>query len=186
VTVHSAAPEQTSADPRSSIRTRIARIAAWVAVAFLLADFVISGAALLSGADMFDHSTGLGWASEAAASVAFIAGAVGLSALAPRPHRLLWLPAVLGLLGSGIAMLGVIITGAEPPEVIATIVIGLMAFGLLLVGILGSIRRTVWPWWVGVGVALIVPVMFFVPLNAIVLAVIWAGVALTARPDPRS
>ncbi|WP_198295478.1 hypothetical protein [Diaminobutyricimonas sp. LJ205] len=186
MTVHSATPVPAPTAVPSSARPRIARSAAWTAVAFLLADFIISVAALLSGLDTFDHSTGLGLASEAVAAVAFIAGAMALSALAPQRQRLLWLPAVLGLLASGIVMFGVIITGAEAPELIATIVIGLMAFGLLLVGILGSIRRTVWPWWVGVGVALIVPVMFFVLLNAIVLALIWTGVALTARSHPRS
>ncbi|BDZ55694.1 hypothetical protein [Agromyces marinus] len=168
-------------------RRRIARAAAWTAVAFLVGQFGVGAAGVLSGADVADHASPLGRASEALSGLAFLAGAVALAALAPTGARLAaWIPGVAGLAASGATMLWVVATGVEPAVEVFLAEVALTAVGLVIIGVLGSMRRRVWPWWVGVAVALLIPIMFLVPLNSIPLGLIWAAVALTARPDARS
>ncbi|MGR2753657.1 hypothetical protein [Agromyces arachidis] len=166
-------------------RTR-ARSAAWTAVALYAAQFAVGAAGALSGTDVGDHAEGLGGASEGLGGGAFVAAAVALAALAPRGARLAaWLPAIIGLGTSGVTMAWVAATGVEPPVEVFLVEVSLTAIGLAVVGVLGALRRRVWPWWVGIAVALLIPVMFLVPVNSIPLALAWIAVALTARPDAR-
>ncbi|GAA2045935.1 hypothetical protein GCM10009819_36960 [Agromyces tropicus] len=168
-------------------RRAVARWSAWTAVALYAAQFAVGAAAVVSGGDAADHATGLGGASEALGGLAFLAGAVVLGALAPRGARLAaWVPGIAGLAASGLTMAWVVGTRVEPPVEVFLAEVALMALGLLVAGVLGALRRRVWPWWVGTALALVVPVMFLVPVNSLPLALAWAAVALTARPDPRS
>ncbi|WP_353828933.1 hypothetical protein [Agromyces sp. SYSU T0242] len=173
---------------RSTARRRaLARSAAWIAVALYAAQFAVGAAAALGGFDIDDHAQGLGAASEGLGGLAFVAGAVALAVLAPRGARLAaWLPAVIGLGASGGTMAWVAATGIEPPVELFLAEVSLTAIGLVVVGVLGALRRRVWPWWVGIAVALLIPVMFLVPANSIPLALAWTAVALTARPVGRS
>ncbi|BDZ63703.1 hypothetical protein [Agromyces mangrovi Wang et al. 2018] len=168
-------------------RRTTARVASWAAVAAYLAQFGVGAAAFAAGVDTGDHSQGLGVASEALGGFAFLAAAVALAALAPRGVRLAaWIPAIVGLGASGATMIWVVWSRFEPPFELFLAEVALSALGLIAVGVLGAIRRSVWPWWVGVAVALIIPIMFLVPVNSLPLAAVWVAVALTARPATRS
>ncbi|WP_400995881.1 hypothetical protein [Agromyces sp. GXQ0307] len=179
--------ETDAAGSHRTVRRGVARAAAWIAVAMCVVQFGIGAAGVLTGTDVGDHANALGRASEAMAGLAFFSGAVALAALAPRTSLLgAWIPGIAGLAASGATMLWVVTTGLEPAIEVFLAEVGLTAVGLVLVGALGARRRRVWPWWVGAGVALIVPIMFLVPLNALPIALVWSAVALTARPDARS
>ncbi|WP_430647703.1 hypothetical protein [Agromyces sp. GXS1127] len=173
--------------PDPARRRALARTAAWIAAALFIGQFGVGAAAALTGIDVGDHGNALGRASEALTGLAFLAGAVAIAALAPRGALLTaWIPGIAGLAASGATMVWVVATGAEPAIEVFLAEVALTALGLVAAGVLGALRRRVWPWWVGTGVALIIPIMFLVPLNAIPLALVWAAVALTAHPDPRS
>ena len=71
------------------------------------------------------------------------------------------------------------LAGAEPPTWLF-IAGALPTFiGQVAVGVLGIPSR--WPWWTGVGVALLMPIMFLAPFNTAFMAIVWIAVALTIR-----
>jgi hypothetical protein len=157
-----------------------ARSAALVAVAALAVDAVVSAVA---GPDaVSDHMTGAGAVSEVAVGVAFVACAVALALLRPVAgwRGLLWWLGPVGLAVAGMIMVGVPVVGSEPPSGLVDLVVLPALVGMATAGVVGS-RRRVWPWWTGLGVALFLPVMFTVPYNSVLMALIWLAVALTAR-----
>ena len=81
----------------------------------------------------------------------FLAGAAALAfAAAVRGWRpWLWWLAPVGMTIAGLTMIGVPLMPTFLGQVAA--------------GVLGIPRR--WPWWTGVGVALLMPIMFLLPLN---------------------
>ncbi|MGW9631594.1 hypothetical protein ACWGST_12900 [Agromyces sp. NPDC055520] len=117
-------------------RIRAARVAAWIAVALFVANFVVAMVAL---GDTADHAGALGAASEGLVGAAFLAGAACLALMAPRRRSSLWwLPAIVGLAASGITMLWVAATGSEPAFVLFLAEVALIALGLIVVGVLGA------------------------------------------------
>lgn len=167
--------------PAATARRSVTLFASLAAAALLLAGGII---ALIAPEQMDDHSTGLGRLSEALAGVAFLAGALALAPLTPRGTlvRILWLLGVIGLAGVGLTMLSVVVTTVEAPEAVVLPVVGLAALGLIAAGVIGIMRR-IWPWWVGVAVALLVPIMFLLPYNSFFMAAVWALVAWRARAE---
>ena len=156
-----------------------ARAAAALAVPLLLVDGVIM---LVAGDALSDHSRGPGLWSEFVVGLAFLAGAVALAGLTPTSGTLrrAWLLGPAGLAVAGLTMIGVVLTGSEPAEWLFALAVLPTFVGLVLDGIFG-VRRGVWPWWTGAGVALFLPVMFIAPYNSFVMAAIWLAVACTAR-----
>ena len=161
-------------------RAGAGRLAAGGAAAVLLANAVIG----LAG-DVDDHTTALGAASEVTAGLAFLAGALALLLLRPvrGPRGLLWSLAPAGLAVAGTTMLLVPVVGSEPSEWGFVLAVLPTFVGLVAAGVIGTSAR-LWPWWVGAGLALFLPVMFLAPLNSVVMALAWAGVAATSRPRP--
>jgi hypothetical protein len=82
-----------------------------------------------------------------------------------------WWLAPFGLAVAGAPMLGVPVTGTEPPLWLFLLSVIPTFVGMIAAGVLGT--RRVWPWWVGLGLALFLPVMFVVPLNGLLLASSW-------------
>jgi hypothetical protein len=154
-----------------------ARVAALTAALMLLVNGVVG----LAG-DVDDHTTGLGLISEITAGVAFLAGAVALGLLRPVGgwRGFLWWLAPTGLTIAGLTMVGVPVIGSEPAEWLFVVAVLPTFVGLVAAGILGTGR--VWPWWTGAGVALLLPVMFILPLNSFVMAAIWLAIGLPGRP----
>jgi hypothetical protein len=167
--------------PVTTARRSVTLFASLAAVALLLAGGII---ALIAPEQMDDHSAGLGRLSEALAGLALLAGAMALAPLTPRGIvvRILWLLGVIGLAGVGLTMLSVVVTTVEAPEAVVLAVVGLAALGLIAAGIIGIMRR-IWPWWVGVAVALLVPIMFLLPYNSFFMAAVWALVAWRAQSE---
>ena len=170
-----------AAVPVAAVRRSIPMFAAIAAAVLLVANAVI---ALIAPDQMDDHSAGLGRLSEGLAGFSFVAGAIGLAALTPRGTlvRVFWVIGVLGLLAVGLIMLAVVVTTVEAPEGIVLAVVGLAVLGLIAVAIIG-IKRGIWPWWVGVPVALLIPIMFLIPFNSVIMAAIWVLVAWRARME---
>ncbi|UMG91994.1 hypothetical protein [Nocardioides sp. TF02-7] len=135
------------------------------------------------GGDDSDHFTGLGLLSELTAGAAFVAAAVALVALTPVTgwRGLLWWLAPAGLTVAGGTMLAVPVVGQEPAEWLFVLAVLPTFVGLVAAGVLGT--RRVWPGWVGAGVALLLPIMFLLPLNGFLMAVVWTSVAVTAPRD---
>jgi len=158
---------------------RSPRALAWAAAAVLGVNGVIG----LAG-DVDDHTTALGLASELTAGLAFVLGAVALALLTPVRgwRRVLWSLAPLGLTVAGLTMLGVSVIGSEPAEWLFVVAVLPTFVGLVAAGVLGSGRC--WPWWTGAGLAVFLPVMFALPLNSFVMALVWVAVATTARVRP--
>jgi hypothetical protein len=131
--------------------------------------------------DVEDHTTGLGAASEVTAGLAFLAGAAALALLRPVGgwRGALWSLAPAGLVVSGLTMVGVPLVGAEPAEWLFVIAVLPTFVGLVATGVLGA-RRT-WGWPTGVGLALLLPIMFLAPLNSLLMAAVWSSVALNQR-----
>ncbi|UOE45797.1 hypothetical protein [Agromyces larvae] len=135
--------------------------------------------AATGSAELADHASGAGRATEALAGAAFVVGAIALMALTPRPGILWWLPGIVGLAASGITMIVTAISGAEPPFWLFVSEAVLTAVGLVIVSV-SAVRRRVLPWWAAIGIALILPIMFLVPMNGIVLVLVWAAVGIGA------
>lgn len=144
--------------------------------AALTAAVLIAVAALGLSGDVSDHTHGLGAASEILAGVSFLTAAVTLILLRPVSgwRGALWWLAPIGLGISGCSMLMVPVVGAEPPDWLFVVGVVPCFVGLVAAGVLG-IRR-IWPWWVGIGVALQLPIMFLAPLNALWMALLWIAV----------
>lgn len=163
---------------QAGTRLSRARLAAGAAAALLVAN----GVAGIFGDTVGDHTRGLGALSDALTGLAFLAGAAALALLTPvRGWRgALWRLGPFGMTLAGASMLSVPLLGAEPPMwlVLAAVVPTLV--GMISAGIFGTGR--LWPWWVGSGVALFLPIMFTLPFNALVMAAVWISVALTAHP----
>lgn len=163
----------------SVVPRTLPKAAAAFAVAALLGDLALG---LAAPDAMSDHSQGAGRVSEALVGLAFLLGSVALAALVPhrgRWGRALWWLAVAGLAAMGVTMLAVVVTGAEPPSALVTAETLATLVGMVATGVLGA-RRGVWPWPVGVGLALFLPLMFLAPLNALFMAAVWLGVAACA------
>ncbi|MFD1505602.1 hypothetical protein FE374_01620 [Georgenia yuyongxinii] len=171
-------------------RRRLAAVAALLAAAALLGDVAVS---MVDPAALDDHSQGLGRVSEGLVGVAFLLGALALAALVPTRgragrglwwqaagRRAWWWLAVLGLAASGLSMIGVVVTGTEPPSGLVTAEVLIALVGMVGSAVTG-VRAGTWPWPVGLGVALYLPIMFLVPLNAAFMALVWIGVAAAAR-----
>jgi hypothetical protein len=157
--------------------TATARWSAALAAGVFLANGVIG----LVGNDVSDHSTGAGLLSELTAGLGFLAAAVALALLTPVTgwRRLLWWLAPSGLTVAGLTMVGVTVIGSEPAEWLFVVAVLPTFVGLLAAAVLGTGRA--WPWWTGLGLALFLPVMFLLPFNAFVMALVWLLVAATAR-----
>jgi hypothetical protein len=169
-----------SVRPRRDSR-RIAALSAAIAAAlFLIVNAVL---AAIAPEAMGDHSTGPGRISEALAGLSFIAGGLAIAALVPTGAfaRAVWILAVAGCAACGITMLAVVVSTVEPPAEVVMVEVAVTAIALIVTAIVGGIRR-VWPWWVAAGVALLLPIMFLLPLNSIFMAAIWLAVAIWARP----
>jgi hypothetical protein len=181
----SAALSTSSVPTDGRVRTRTSRLAVPAAVAttlVLAAEAGVSGG--VSGGTS-DHSVGAGRLSEALAGAAFVLAAFALAGYAVRMgprRRWLGLPAVAGTGLAGIAMLTIAATGREWSEPVTTGIVLLALVGLVLQGFLGW-RSGVWPAWVAVLLAALMPVMFLVPnpFNSAVMALCWAGTALATR-----
>jgi len=159
-------------------RRHAAAAASTVAALALLGDAVVAAAA---PDQMGDHSQGAGRVSELLVAAAFLAGALALVLLAPagRAHRALWLLAPAGLAVAGLTMLGVVLTGAEPPEWLFLVAIAPTAVGMVAAAVIG-VRARIWSWPVAVGVAAFLAIMFFLPFNSVLMALVWGTVALAA------
>lgn len=162
---------------------RVPSLAAAAAAALLAAEGVV---ALLAGDDLGDHTTGLGLLSEALVGLAFLAAAVALAPLTPRGgvRRVLWALAPLGLSVAGATMLGVTVVGAEPVEWLFLAAVLPTFVGTVAAGVIGA-RAGRWPWWTGVALALFLPMMFTLPFNSWVMAVVLGAVAVAVRPRIR-
>ena len=160
---------------RDAPRPVLARVWAAVAAALLLGN----GALGVSGADLSDHFVGLGLVSEVTAGLAFLAGAASLALVVPVGgwRAWLWWLAPLGMSLAGLTMVGVPLTGSEPAAWLFLLAVVPTFVGQVAAGMIGA--RRLWPWWVGVGIALQLPVMFLVPFNSLLMAVAWVAVALT-------
>lgn len=166
--------------PRTTALARpLPAAAAAAAAVALLGDLAVG---LAAPAATSDHSQGAGRVSEALVGLAFVLGAVALAALVPhlgRWGRALWWLAVAGLAAMGVTMLAVVVTGTEPPSVLVTAETLATFVGMVAAGVMGA-RRGVWPWPVGAGLALFLPLMFLAPLNALFMTAVWLGVAACA------
>ncbi len=160
-------------------RHRLVRLAAIAATAML----TVNGLVALAG-DVDDHMAGLGLVSEATAGLSFLAGAVALAGIVPVAgwRALLWWLAPVGMAIAGLTMISVPILGTEPPDWLFVVAVLPTFVGLVAAGVLGTGRR--WPWWTGVGLAFLLPIMFLLPpfANGFAMACVWLAVALTARP----
>jgi hypothetical protein len=167
--------------PVATRRRPITMVASLLAAALLLANAVVG---FIAPDQVADHSAGAGQLSEALAGLSFIAGAIAILPLVPRSMlaRIIWVLAVVSLVAFGLTMLSVVVTGVEPPAELVTVVTAAVGLTLIAIGIVG-IMRGIWPWWVGVPVALLVPIMFFVPFNSVFMAVVWVLVAWRARAE---
>lgn len=176
-------PAKTTAMPPVTNRAPIARAAA-CAAALLLANMVL---AIAAPGQMGDHSTGAGRLSEGLVGLSFIAGSAVLVALMPKGawSRITWILAIAGLFSSGLSMLAVLVAATEPPVELFLVEVALAVPALIAVGAVG-IRRRTWPWWVGVGMALLLPVMFALPFNSPIMAAVWIAVAWCAVPPAAS
>lgn len=165
----------------TAARRPITMVASLLAAALLIANAIVG---FVAPDQVADHSTGAGQLSEALAGFSFLAGAVALFPLVPRSMvaRIIWVLAIVSLVAFGATMLSVVVTGVEPPSELVTVVTAFVALALIGIGIVGTMRG-IWPWWVGVAVALLVPIMFFVPFNSVFMAVVWVLVAWKARPE---
>jgi hypothetical protein len=161
-----------------TLRRRTAATAAGLAAVLLLVGAAI---ALLAPENLADHSRGAGRLSELVTGLAFLAGAVTLVLLAPdgAPRRPLWMLAPAGLAITGLSMLGVVVTGTEPPEWLFLLAVGTTLVGMVVAAVIGT-RAGTWTWPVAVAVALYLPVMFLLPWNSVVMALIWLALALAA------
>lgn len=154
--------------------------------------FVLSAAALLLATgvvgflgDVDDHTQGLGAVSETLAGLSFLAGALALVLLRPVTgwRAMLWWLAPVGMTISGLSMLAVPVTGSEPPAWLFVAGVLPTAIGLVAAGVLGIGRR--WRWWTGVGLALLLPMMFLLPLNTLWMSLVWLSVAFSTAPRGR-
>lgn len=167
-----------SRTPGTATRPTFPRRAAWMGAAALAVDGVVG--ILADEQAMNDHTGGAGAVSEVAAGVAFVCCAVTLALLTPVGgwRGFLWWLGPAGLAGAGVLMIGVPLTGSEPPSWAVDLTVLPALVGTIAAAVFGT--RRVWPWWTGVGVALFLPVMFTVPFNSFLMAAIWGSVALTA------
>ncbi len=164
--------------PRTTART-LARTAALVAAVFLLANMVL---AIVAPGQMGDHATAAGRLSEGLVGLSFIAGAAALLPLLPQPAtaRWFWLLGIAGLAASGLTMLAVFATTLEPPFQLFLAEVAVTAPALVGIAVSG-VRRGNWPWWVGLGIALLLPIMFLLPLNSMIMAIVWIVAAWQLR-----
>lgn len=164
-----------------SQRYRIARGAATISALVLLANGAIS--AVADSATLDDHGSGLGALSEITAGASFVAAAVAIALLRPVSgwRGALWSLAPFGLAVAGVTMLVVPVFG-EPSDWLFVIAVLPTFVGMIVAGVVGSGR--VWRWWTGVGVALFLPMMFTVPLNSLLMALVMVGVASSTRRRP--
>ena len=170
-----------AAVPVATVRRPVTMVASLLAAALLIANAVVG---FVAPDQVADHSAGAGQLSEALAGLSFIAGAIAIIPLIPRGMlaRIIWVLAIVSLVAFGLTMLSVVVTGVEPSAEVVTVVTAAVGLTLIGIGIVGIMRR-VWPWWVGVLVAVLVPIMFFVPFNSVFMAVVWVLVAWRARPE---
>lgn len=119
---------------------QIARSAALAAALFLLANMVL---AIMAPDQMGDHATTAGRLSEAVVGVSFLAGAVALAALLPRPAsaRWFWLMGIAGLATSGLTMVAVFATALEPPFQLFLAEVAVTVPALVAIGVSGVRRR---------------------------------------------
>jgi hypothetical protein len=174
-------PSTTSPQPLTR-RTGTAAIASVLAAAALAVEAMVA-----ASFDVDDHARGAGRVSEALVALAFLAGAVALASFMPgqdragRLARALWLPGVAGTGGVGAITLAVTLTGHEWPEAVVTLVVLTAVVGVVAQAVIAAVSRS-WPWWTGVLLAALLPVMFVVPnpYNSFVMAACWAGAAVSA------
>jgi hypothetical protein len=166
---------------RPATDTRELPSAARPAAALAAGLLVVNGSIGFSGADLSDHMHGVGLVSEVTAGLAFLAGAVALALAQPVAgwRAWLWWLAPAGMAIAGATMVGVPLVGSEPAGWLFLLAVVPTFVGQVAAGLLGTGRR--WPWWVGAGVALQLPIMFLVPLNGFVMAAAWAALAFTLR-----
>lgn len=160
-------------------------ITAFAVVGVYLVEVVV--AATASG-DLADHAAGAGRIVEGLAGTAFLLGAVALLLLAPIAALGWWAAGIAGLAASGVTMLWVVATAIEPPIWVFYAEVTLATVGLVLITA-SSIRRRVLPWWAAVGLSLLLPIMFLLPLNAVFMGLVWVCVGVGAlrtsrRPAP--
>lgn len=183
--MNTATAQSTSAQPRRVLaRRRISRTAAWAAAALMLVVGIVG--AIAPSEALADHTHGAGAVSEVATGLAFVAGALALAMLRPAGgwRGALWALAPIGLTAAGATMVTVPMFGAEPPFWLFVLGASLALVGTVAAGILGISQR-VWPWWTGVALALLLPILFGAPFNGFFLAGVWVCVALTARTSVR-
>ena len=163
---------------RAGTRLARGRLAAGAAAALLVAN----GIAAALGDAVGDHTGGLGALSDGLTGLAFLAGAAALGLLRPVSgwRGALWRVGPLGMTLAGASMLSVPLLDAEPPFWLVLVAVVPTLVGTISAGIFGTGR--LWPRWVGVGVALLLPIMFTLPFNTLVMAAIWVAVALAAQP----
>jgi hypothetical protein len=158
-------------------------MAAGFAALALLGDATVS---LLHPDALTDHASGAGRLSELLSGVAFVAMAVALLPPTRAITRRRWLfaaaPVGLGL--CGLVMVAVVVTGHEPHVAVFLVSVTLSLVGCVAAAVIGQ-RSGVWPWVTATGVAMVLPILFLVPFNSLVLAGVWAMVAVSTRL-PRS
>ncbi|WP_111718448.1 hypothetical protein [Homoserinimonas sp. OAct 916] len=171
-----------SAAPETTGGRLLPRSAAVVAAVFLLGNAALW---MVATENMGDHATVAGRASEALVGASFVFGAVALLFIARRAGsalglwRVAWWLAVVAMIAAGVTMIAVFVSATEPPFELFLAEAGLAAASLIAVGISGW-RAQAFPLWVGIGVALLLPMMFLLPLNSLWMAAVWVAVAITA------
>lgn len=150
---------------------RSARAAAATAAVLLVLEGMLS---VVVGVD--DHTDAWGAVSEVVAGLAFLSGAISLALYVPVSgwRAVLWWLAPAGLALSGLTMLSVPVVGAEPAEWLFVLAVLPCFIGTVSAGVLGIGRR--WPWWVGAALAAFLPIMFLLPYNSFLMALVWMGV----------
>ena len=78
--------------------------------------------------------------------------------------------APFGLGVGGLPMVAVPVVGSEPPIRLFLLAVVPIFVGLIAVGVLGTKR--VWPWWTGVAVALVLPMMVLLLFNNLFMAAV--------------
>lgn len=161
-----------------------ARVAAITAAVFLVGNAALW---MVAREEMGDHSSVAGRASEALVGASFVVGAFALFLIARAVGgalgrwRIVWWVAVLAMVASGVTMIAVFVSAIEPPFQLFLAEAGLAAVSLIAVGVSGW-RARAFPLWAGIGVALLLPIMFVLPLNSVWMAMVWIAVAITATP----
>ena len=165
----------------------LAVIAAALAGALLAAE---AGLAFVA-ADVSDHATGAGRASEALFACALVATLVALRGVHERQagvgrgERATYAAAMLGVGLAAIATASVIVTGKEPVAWLAAPAILGLLLGPLAFGV-ATWRVRAWPRWTAAFIGGWVLVVFFGDAAGALLAALgWIAIARTIQATPR-